>query len=475
MDLGTEIKRGSHSYLPTPPTLQGAVHSSSVCVLLVWWIAIHICASGQTAMPSPTDAPTLTLDQALSIAIHNNKQLQISGLDVVKARESVAEARTNYFPELKFFGVGGIPLERLSFTVPAGVFGVYPTIGPIPAHDSTITTPQRPTGFIDATADQPLTQLYKVGLATREAAIGVAFAKEAERAQHQETVRQVKNAYRQLAQTQAEVSSAEASVKYLTELSELLNRNLEQKTVLLSDLLTTKANLKQQRYQLLTLQDAFDMQKESFNRLLGRDVRTPFSIDSQPPPDFLELNLDEAQKRALEQRPEIREARLQSKMAGMDVRREKAEYIPDLTFRFTYLSFQNIAFLPQNSTSLGLALSWQPFDWGYKKHRIEELKAVATQKVLSEEDAEQQVVLDVDQKYRKLSEARLLLDANADARQAAQQRLREMTNSYEQKAILLSSLLEQQSAVSKAEAEYQHALATFWTAKADFERAIGED
>ena len=451
------------------------VTCSSTVRLLIALITIHICASGQAALPGSRDAPTLSLDQALSIAIHNNRQLQISGLDVVKARESLAETRTNFFPQLNTFGLGGIPLERFSFTIPAGVLGVYPAVGPIPAHNSTITTPQRPTGLINASADQPLTQLYKVELAARGAGIGVELASEAERAQHQETIWQVKNAYRQLAQTQAEVSSAEAAVKYLAELSELTDRNLAQQTVLLSDSLTVKANLKQQRYLLLTLQDAFEVQKESFNRLLGRDIHTAFSIESQPPPEFVELDLEAARKQALEQRPEIKEARLQSKAAGVDVRREKAEYIPDLSFRFSYLSFQNIAFLPRNAMSIGLALSWQPFDWGYKKHKIGELKAITKQKALSEEDTEQQIVLDVDQAYRKLNESRMLLEADADSRKAAQQKLKEMTYSYEQKATLLSNLLEQQSAVSKAETEYQHALASFWTAKADFERAIGED
>ena len=475
MDLRTVIKSGCPIYRAVPSSLRRLPCLVTACLVVMALMTIRTSVSGQAATRSYADVPTLTLDQALRIAIQNNRQLRISALDVVKAREGLSEVKTNRFPALKSFGLGGFPLRPLSFTVPAGVLGVYPTVGPIPAHDSTITTPQRPTGLINASADQPLTQLYKLNLAARGAAIGLGLAREAERAQHQETVRQVKTVYRQLAQAQAEVSSAEAVVKYLTELSELTDRRLAQQTVLLSDSLTVKANLKQQRYQLLTLQDAFEEQKESFNRLLGRDVHTAFSIESQPSPEFLELDLKAARMQALEQRPEVREARLQRDSAKVDVRREKAEYIPDLSLNVTYLSFQNVAFLPRNASSVGLSLSWQPFDWGYKKHRIGELKATAEQKALSEADVEQQVIVEVDQKYRILNEARMLLDADADARQAAEQKLKEITNSYEQKATLLSSLLEQQSAVSKAETEYQHALAAFWTAKADFERAIGED
>ncbi len=475
MDPGTEVKRHSLFDPVVPSTVRTCAYLARAFLFVMALITTQINARGQAATPGSADVPTLTLDQALSIAIRNNRQLQISGLDVVKARENLAEVRTNFFPALKSFGLGGFPLRPMSFTVPAGVLGAYPTVGPIPARDSTITTPQRPTGFINASADQPLTQLYKLDLASHVAGIGLRIAWEAERAQHQETTRQVKSAYQQLAQAQAEVSSAQAAEKYLTELSELTNRRLAQQTVLLSDSLTVSANLKQQRYQLLKLQDAFEVQKESFNRLLGRDVHTVFSIEVQPAPEFLEVDLEAACKRALEQRPEIREARLQRDSAKVDIRRERAEYIPDLSLNVSYLSFQNVVFLPRNASSIGLSLSWQPFDWGYKKHLIRELKATAEQKVLSEQDTEQKVIVEVDQEYRALNEARVLLDADTDARHAAQEKLKEMTNSYEQKATLLSNLLEQQSAVSKAETEYQHALASFWTAKADFERAVGED
>lgn len=447
-------------------------HRFAACLLFVG-MTISVFSFGQTATSSA--APTLTLDDAVTIAIHENRQLKISGLDVARARESVAAARTNFFPQLNSYVLSGIPLERLSFTIPAGTLGVYPSTGPIPGKTSTISTPERFSSFIYASAGQPLTQLYKVNLAVREAGLGLDLTKESLRAQHQETVRQVKEAYHQLAETQSEISSAEAGVKYLEELSQLMDRNLKQQTVLLSDSLIVKAKLKQQRYQLLTLQDAFDLQKESFNRLLGRDVRTAFTVEPQPAPDALELDLEAARKRALEQRAEIREARLQSEVAEMEVRREKAEYIPDLSLQVTYLSFQNINFLPENFASLGFAFSWQPFDWGYKKHKTGELKAVAQQKGLTEQDAEQLILVDVDQKYRKLNEARMLLEANGDARTAEQQKLQEMTRGFDQKTILLSGLLEQQATVSQAEAKYQEALANFWTARADFERALGDD
>jgi outer membrane protein TolC len=286
-------------------------------------------------------------------------------------------------------------------------------------------------------------------------------------------VRQVKEAYYLVAELQAQVASSRTAVHALSELSTLTAQRLAQETVLQSDSLTVKAKLKQQRYQLLMAEDALELQKQNLNRLLGRDVRTPFSAEMLPFGELVEWDLESARKQALEQRPELREAKLQTKVAEMDVRREHAKYIPDVSLQVSYLGFQNVNFLPQNAGAVGFQVQWQPFDWGYKKHRISELKATTEQKATAEQDAEQRVLVDVEEKFRKLEEGRMLLDAQTEQRGAEQAKLREVTDRYNQKAALLADLMQQQAAVSEAEAQYQQALAGFWTARANFEKAIG--
>jgi outer membrane protein TolC len=215
------------------------------------------------------------------------------------------------------------------------------------------------------------------------------------------------------------------------------------------------------------------VQKQSLNNLLGRDLRAQFRVEMVPVTDIAESDLEIARNLALEQRPEVREARLQVKSAQLDVRRERAEYIPDVSIAVNYLSFQNVNFLPQNAGSVGFAMKWQPFDWGYKKHKIRELKAASEQKTLTEQDAEQRVLLDVEDKFRKLGEARMLLDAETDEREAQQAKLREVTDRFAQQAALLPDLLQQQATLSQTDAQYQQALAGFWSSHAEFEKAIG--
>jgi outer membrane protein TolC len=449
------------------------VSLSSVVLILCLQLTVLSVGWAQTPDTSTTTAPLLTLDEAIRIASGTNRDIHISKIEINKAQEIVAQAKTNYLPKLDANVLAGVPLHPLNFRVPAGSLGTYPATGPIPATDTNIHSPVRFGAFVNASATQPLTQLFKVSLAVKQARLGIDLAKEGVRAQSQDTVRQVKEAYYHVAELQAQVTSARVAVRSLNELSTLTEQRLAQETVLLSESLTVKAKLKQQRYQLLTAEDAFELQKQNLNRLLGRDLHTSFSVEMLPFGELVECDLDTARKQALEQRPELRGARVQTKIAELDVRREHAKYIPDLSLQVSYLGFQNVNFLPQSTGAVGFAFQWQPFDWGYKKHRIAELKATTEQKATTESDIEQRILLDVEEKFRKLEEARILLDAQTDQREAEQTKLGEVTNRYNQKAALLSDLIQQQAAVSQAEAQYQQALAGFWTARANFEKAIG--
>jgi outer membrane protein TolC len=58
---------------------------------------------------------------------------------------------------------------------------------------------------------------------------------------------------------------------------------------------------------------------------------------------------------------------------------------------------------------------------------------------------------------------------------AEKQKLQVVLEQFKQKAALLSTLQTEQSNMAQASAQYQQALANFWTARAEFEKALGED
>ncbi len=434
-----------------------------------------LLAAGNDSRAQTTSPPVLTIDDAVATAMKGNRRVQSSVLDVSRAGEGTADVKTGRLPHFQAYVLGGEALNSINFTIPQGTLGTYPGIGPIPGQNAKIRTPQTFTGLVLGQATQPVSQLWKIHLAILESRIGEELAQESLRRQRQDTAHSVRDLYYQIAQTQTQAASAEANVKYLVELQGETNRNLAEQAVLKGDSLTVKAKLSQQRYRLLTLRDSLETQKESLNQLLGRDLDTAFSVEAQPVPADAEVDIAAARQEALSQRAEIREARLQTKKAEVEVRRQRAEYIPDFSANFTYLSLPNVSLLPQSVLQAGFLFQWQPFDWGQKRHKIESLKDSVRQTVLTEQDAEQQVMVDVKAKFRKLAEARALLDTSTLTQEAEREKMRVVTNRYGQKAALLSDILQQEAAIAQADADYQKALAAFWTAKAGFDYALGRN
>ena len=100
----------------------------------------------------------------------------------------------------------------------------------------------------------------------------------------------------------------------------------------------------------------------------------------------------------------------------LETRIEKTRVLPDVSLRINYLTTAGISFLPQNVGAVGALLTWQPWNWGQKRHNIAQKVIAEHEAVLTEEDARDQVLLDVDSQFRKLREARVQLAVAESAR-----------------------------------------------------------
>jgi outer membrane protein TolC len=90
-------------------------------------------------------------------------------------------------------------------------------------------------------------------------------------------------------------------------------------------------------------------------------------------------------------------------------------------------------------------------------------------------ETQSQVVIDLDNRFRKLREARAGLRVAQLGEDAEKQKLQVVMEQYKQKTALLSTLQTEQANMAQAEAQYQQALSTFWSARSEFEKSLGED
>ena len=316
-------------------------------VLTMLAFASPIRSLAQQASLDGTRASILTLDDAVSLALANNRLVKNSSLEAEKYDFRVNTIRSRRLPHFQFSTLGGELLPPFNFTFPPGVFGTYPGIGPIPSTTAKVHTPAQLATFTTAGLDEPLAQQYKIHLGIRAAELGRDVAREDVRAERQKIANEVRAAYFEIVASQAAVDAVRDSVKTLQEAQLLTARYRVEKTVLQGDVLEVDARLAKARYELSTTEDGLTTQHEHLNQLLGRDITTQFRVDAMPEDDQTDLTL-EAARQAAQNRPEIHQAQLKEKQAEYDRRLAKAEYIPDLGLAVQYLGINNVAVLPAN-------------------------------------------------------------------------------------------------------------------------------
>jgi outer membrane protein len=435
-------------------------------------LSVLLCFAG---VASADDAPpVLTLDQAIQIAIANNRSLKVSSLDIEKSKWELASTKTHRLPSVNTAMFASGNLTSPTFTFKKGVFGPSGG-GVLPGEDVHIPLSSGVTGYALAQVAQPLTQLWKIHLGVKESQLGVDYSSEQYRGKRQSVVSDVKQAYYAVLQTESSLDSAAATVKQYEETDRISLQYVAQEVVLKSEGLEVKAKLAQSRYQVVVLQNNLQTQKENLNDLLARDLATDFRTEQVPAISVTETDLKLAQQKALAQRPEIRQAAINVQKADYDRKLAKAAYIPDVSAAFHYFTPINTEILPQNIASAGVDMTWEPFEWGRRKDEVKEKAVILDQTQLQLKQVQSQVLLDVNKNFRKLSQSRAGLEVAEAARDAARQKLREVNDKFSQQAVLLRDVLQQQSAVASADHDYEQALLSFWSAKADFEKAIGEE
>lgn len=436
---------------------------------LVWAVAGTALMAGMLLLGEETsgDAPVLSLSQAVQIALDHNRPVNIAKLDITKSNWEVAQAKTKRFPAITTYLFASGNITQPTFTFPAGSFGTLTPTSFALSHGI--------TGNASVQIAQPLSQLYQINLAVRLQQLSADLAGEQYQGKRQSLAANVKQAYYAALQTESALDAAQALVKQYEETDRVARDYLSQEAVLKSDSLQAKAQLAQARYQIIQLHDTLETQKEQLNELLGRDLDIPFRTEPVPPITPAEMDLKVARQTALAQRPEVKEAAIDVSRADYDRKLAKAKYIPDVGAAIHYLEPINTEILPQNILSAGMELKWDPFDWGGRRDEVRQKDVGVQQSHYQLQETQAQVVLDVDNTFRKLEESRTLLEVAQAGRDAANEKLREVSDQFKHSAVLLRDLLQQQASVANADHEYEQSLLSFWNAKAAFEKALGEE
>ena len=423
-----------------------------------------------------SNLPELTLEQAVEQAVANNSSLKTASLDTLRAADDLAANKTRRFANTQLTALGAQLATNPSVTYPAGSLGVYGATGPIPATNQNVKIPRKPVGTVNVLIAQPLSTQYQLHLQLKAIALGLESTRQDQLKTRLKVVDDVRRDYYAIVEAQSSLDSLQASLPYYLESHRLALVNSAKETILESDLLNADAQLLKIQNAISDASDRVAAASERLNDLMGRDVHTQFRVAAIGDADGALGTPEALEVRALQNRPDVKKAKLQVQQANYDARAKKAEYIPDVSLAFSYYTtanFENV--FPSNVGTVGMSLRWEPWDWGRKHHEYDEKRTKEEQAKIGVGATERAVLLEVRNAYRQWESTRRQMTLSSASERAARQKLKEIQEQVNRQAALGRDLFQAQSNLASVDSQQQQALTAFWKARADLKNAIGEE
>ena len=345
-------------------------------VLLTCAFAI---AASAFAQESKTAAQrSITLDEAVQLALKNNHLVRIAALRVKESEHAKDAVRSSYFPNLK----NDTNIVRVSDTQFIAIAkGELGTAAGVPIPEQTAVLNQGGLNLLTSGTQlsQPIIELWKV-----RSANDIARAEtEAMRNKAQDTTNQialqVHQLYYKVLILQTKRAAAQAKIQANDDLRKERIEQVKVGSTLEQESIEARADALGARQELLTTELQLADSLTQLNDAIGLPLTTQLVLDESVDKNRDNCAHEDCLRVALESHPEIREARAEIEKASAAVRLAKRQYLPSLDAFARYTYANDVPFLARNFGTFGIHFDYEIFDGGKRNAEIGERKAQLAQ------------------------------------------------------------------------------------------------
>jgi outer membrane protein TolC len=436
-----------------------------------WFLALlFACALGRA---SAADSMKLTLQEAVRMALAQNRALKIARLKVTENEQKKAGARADYFPKIKNESnvLHATALEDIE--IPRGAFGEVPDAGLVPAQDVRIGQGSQTFEAVGTGAAQPLTPLIRIRQANRIAASQVVASRDELKKAENEVAVKVHEVYYGMLIAQLQKQAAEQDRVYASTRLNENEQDVRNGNALDVAAIETRAGLLESEQSLLTTGLRLSDLTAELNDLLGIPLDTPLVLSPVELTAAGSLPREEMLRMALAENPEIAAAAATVEQAKAALTAAKSAYIPDISV-FAHQSYQNgVPFLVHNFGTFGVTLSYDVFDFGKRRAEVREREAQFQEAQENVERLKEAVSVQIEQGYNKVERTRRMLQVAAEVVKLRAEGERIAENQLTQGVVLVSARRQASAATYKAQADMLQAQLAHLLARAELEQTIG--
>jgi outer membrane protein TolC len=417
----------------------------------------------------------LSLDQAIDLAIKQNRSLHLHSLAVEDRRSKKDEARSNYMPQLKTSGGIHHVTELAGIEIPAGAFGNFPSTGSVPSKSLFIDQGSDTAYTGGVGLDQPLTQLFRIHQANVAAEQEVLVA-QAQLGQAQADVAlSVRRLYYSILINQRQLQASQEQLEAMRVGDSEARRDVEHGNALEIATFQSKASVLEAQQKSLTLKlQGEDLERELAD-LLGLPIGEQIDLDSDMPAQSIDLpSCSEATRIALEQNQDIRAARHSLERAKAELAAAKDAYIPDITGSSRYSYQSGVPLLEHNFGTFGFNLSFDLFDGGRREAQRYDARTAVTSAQVTVDKLESEVTVEIQAEYDRVEELKELVGVVQQAVEVRSEAARLADRQFEQNALLSAARIQAHADLAGAAAQLLEANLNLSLAQAEVKKTIGQ-
>ncbi len=452
------------------------------------------------ALKSPAQE-VLTLERSRQMALSHNEDLRIARMQIHKAQEERAAARTFRLPAFSASGTGiyqdkDFDMELILPTqVPDPATGeLVPNLMLHPVTGEPIIGPDGNPVFnmyawlplevslngayiLGLNMDQPVYTGGKINAGNRMADIGLDMAHENLSLQRMNTILATDQAYWTFISVTEQVKLAEQALEMLEEFVQLARNSHEVGLASRNDLLKAQVEYNNTKLNLQKARNGLELSRMQLCRITGlpfdmQIIAADTLIDaSRPVPATLE-------KINLKQRPEYRLLEQNIRMSEQNIKMARAEFLPTVGFQAGYSHIGGVEFSGTefSNTSLNVigSVKIPLFHWGQGVRKIRSARIDMEMRELELEKNRQLMQLEAEQTRLNLLLAWERIQMNEEALEQSKENLRMSRDNYELGAETITDLLMAQTHWQQAYSELINARTGFRIRETEWLKATGK-
>lgn len=374
----------------------------------------------------------LDLQQAINIALGQNRTLLQSFEDNKIYKLRVKEEVTNFFPYIQVQNQFKYNANVKKLNIPG-----FPTDA-------------RPNTSIEndtsAAVVQPITDLFKTGINYKVARENYQISLLDTDLQEEITINDVASQYFDILKQYKIIELDKENIKKLESYYKVAHDRFDAGDALARDYLKIQVEIENAKHDLLTAKNKLTLLLYQFKDTLGVEMDQPIEIVENFKTEELQNKpIDELEAIALENRPDFKKQIREVTIARLNKNLKLLEYVPDVSFYTAYYHTKGSGLQTPNNLILGFDVTYNLWQWNQKYYNVKEKRSEIRKQELQLEELKNQVFLDIQGQLNTVTEAEDLIKVSKKNVEYSQESLRITTNRFEVGLALVIDLLDDQT------------------------------